>query len=62
MTCFGRQSSEHSFKCIIYDITKEYQGGHNYSIGNMAGFQKRGFSLQIAHQCTLLYQFNKVLY
>lgn len=43
MTCFGRQSSEHSFECIIYDITKEYPDGHNHSIGNMAGFQKGGF-------------------
>lgn len=42
MTCFGVQSSELSFECIICDITKECTDGGNHLIGSMAGYQKRG--------------------
>lgn len=46
MTHFEEQSNELSFECVIYDITKEYSGGGNHSIGNIAGFQKGGLSFK----------------
>lgn len=46
MTHFEEQSNELSFECVIYDITKEYSGGGNHSIGNTAGFQNGGLSFK----------------
>lgn len=50
MTHFVRQSREISFEYAIYNIAKKYPNKHRHSIGNMAGFQKVRFALQISRQ------------